>query len=82
MNLIDDIKTESLYTSDSHRRDAIGHSLNVEDVSDDEFIIIQDNEIIEDESDIPYNRELSKTDNRINRSRNLSWEDMLELEDV
>ena len=82
MNLIDDIKTELLYTSDSHRRDAIGHSLNVEDVSDDEFIIIQDNEIIEDESDIPYNRELSKIDNRVNRSRNLSWDEISELEDV
>ena len=82
MNLIDDIKTESLYSSQAHRLDTIEHSLNIDDVSGDEFIFVQDNDIIEDESDIPYNRELSKIDNRVNRSRNLSWDEISELEDV
>tara|TARA_Y100000310_G_scaffold171413_1_gene171577 strand:- start:688 stop:936 length:249 start_codon:yes stop_codon:yes gene_type:complete len=82
MNLIDDITIESLYSSDRHRLDAIEHSLNVDDKDGDEFTFIRDNNIIEDDSDIPYDKELSRTDNRVNRSQNLSWDEISELEDI
>ena len=82
MNLIDDITIESLYSSDRHRLDAIEHSLSVDDKDGDEFTFIRDNSIIKDNPDIPYNKELSPIDNKVNRSQNLSWDEISELEDI
>lgn len=79
MDFIDDIKTEELYTSPLHRSDVISRTQSTE-IGSIELFIGDVDEYGDDEA--IYSAELSKSENRINSSNNLSWDDINDLEDI
>ena len=81
MNFIDDIRTEELYSSSLERADIISRTQSIE-IGSGDGVELYDGDYEGITNDEIYSTELNKSENRINNSSNLSWDDINEIDDI